>query len=46
VHLYAERHSPKFERAPTRWPERYLTESTPRLEHFAAIAIRLSKQAH
>jgi len=30
VHLYAERGSPKYERATLRWPERYLTE-TPRL---------------
>ena len=31
VHLYAERGSPKYERAAMRWLERYLTESSPRL---------------
>lgn len=30
VHLYAERGSPKYERAAMRWLERYLTEGTPR----------------
>lgn len=28
VHLYAERGSPKFERAAIRWLERYLTEAS------------------
>lgn len=38
VHLYAERGSPKFERAAMRWLERYLSEEgTPRLQHFAEI---------
>ena len=31
VHLYAERGSPKFERAALRWLERYLSEGSPRL---------------
>jgi hypothetical protein len=35
VHLYAERGSPKYERAALRWLQRYLNESTPRLQHFA-----------
>lgn len=35
VHLYAERGSPKYEKAAMRWLERYLTESSPRLQHFA-----------
>jgi len=30
VHLYAERGSPKYEKAAMRWLERYLTESPPR----------------
>jgi hypothetical protein len=38
VHLYAERGSPKYEKAALRWLERYLTESSPRLSHFAEIA--------
>ena len=29
VHLYAERGSPKFEKAAMRWLERYLTEGSP-----------------
>jgi hypothetical protein len=33
VHLYAERRSPKYEKAAVRWLERYLTESSPRLQH-------------
>lgn len=39
VHLYAERASPKYERAALRWLERYLAESEPRLRHFAEIAV-------
>ena len=31
VHLYAERGSPKFEKAALRWLERYVAESSPRL---------------
>jgi hypothetical protein len=44
VHLYAERDSPKYERAALRWLERYLTESSPRLRHFAEIAVSLAKR--
>jgi hypothetical protein len=44
VHLYAERESPKFERAALRWLERYLTERSPRLEHFADIATSLARR--
>ena len=43
VHLYSERASPKFEKAAMRWLERYLTESSPRLQHFAELAIDLAK---
>jgi hypothetical protein len=39
VHLYAERGSPKYERAAMRWLERYLSEGTPRLRHFAEITL-------
>lgn len=35
VHLYAERGSPKFEKATLRWLERYLTEGSPRPQHIA-----------
>ena len=44
VHLYAERGSPKNERAAMRWLERYLAESSPRLQHFAEIAGSLAKR--
>ena len=37
VHLYAERGSPKYEKATLRWLERYLTEGFPRLDHVAEI---------
>jgi hypothetical protein len=37
VRLYGERGSPKFERAALRWLERYLTEGSPRLQHFAQV---------
>jgi hypothetical protein len=43
VRLYAERGSPKYERAAVRWPERYLVESSPRLKHFAAITASLAE---
>ena len=43
VHLYAERGSPKYEKAALRWLERYLTESSPRLRHFAEVARDLAK---
>jgi len=43
VHLYAERGSPKYERAAMRWLERYLTEGSPRLQHFAEITAGLAK---
>jgi hypothetical protein len=43
VRLYADRGSPKFEKAAMRWLERYLTESSPRLQHFAEISVSLAK---
>ena len=44
VHLYAERGSPKYEKAAMRWLVRYLTENTPRLRHFAEITADLAKR--
>jgi hypothetical protein len=32
VHRYAERRSPKYEKAALRWLERYLREGSPRLQ--------------
>ena len=43
VHLYAERASPKYEKAAMGWLERYLTENSPRLQHFAEITASLAK---
>lgn len=43
VHLYADRGSPKFERAAIRWLERYLTEGEPSLERFAATVASLAQ---
>ena len=45
VHLYAERGSPKYERAAMRWLERYLTESALTLKHFATVAGELAARA-
>jgi hypothetical protein len=44
VHLYAERGSPKYEKAAMRWLERYLTEGSPRLEHFAEVVSDLPRR--
>jgi hypothetical protein len=44
VRLYGERGSPKYEKAAMRWLERYLTEGSPRLQHFAEIAGELAKR--
>ena len=44
VHLYAERGSPKYEKAALRWLERYLTEGSPRLKHFAEVAADLARR--
>ena len=46
VHLYAERGSPKFERAAIRWLERYLAESSPSLERFATVVASLASREH
>jgi hypothetical protein len=44
VHLYGEKHSPKYERAALGWLERYLTECTARLRHFAELVASLAKR--
>ena len=44
VYLYAERESPKYEKAALRWLERYLVEGSPRLQHFAELAARLASR--
>ena len=44
VHLYAERGSPKYERAALRWLQRYLDESSPRLQRFAEVATDLASR--
>lgn len=46
VHLYADRRSPKFERAALRWLERYLAEGTPRLQGFAEVTASLARREH
>jgi hypothetical protein len=37
VNLYAERGSPKYERAAMLWLELHLSEGTPRRKHFAEV---------
>jgi hypothetical protein len=44
VHLYAERGSPKYERAAMRWLDRYIPEGSPRLQHFAEITASLANR--
>jgi hypothetical protein len=44
VHLYAERGSPKYERAALRWLGRYLGEGSPRLQRVAEIARELARR--
>jgi hypothetical protein len=44
VHLYAERGSPKYEKAAMRWLERYLTERSPKLNHFAELVAGLASR--
>ena len=45
VHLYAERRSPKFERAALRWLERYLAEHSPSLHQFARVTADLQQRS-
>jgi len=44
VHLYAERGSPKYEKAALRWLKRYLTEGSPRLQHVASVTADLARR--
>jgi len=44
VHPYAERGSPKFEKAAMRWLERYLSEGSLWLQHFAEITSSLAAE--
>jgi hypothetical protein len=37
AHLHAERGSAKYEKTAMRWLEGYITEGSPRLEHFAGV---------
>jgi hypothetical protein len=43
LYLYAEHGSPKFAKAAMGWLERYLTESSPRLQHFSEITASLAR---
>ena len=43
VHLYAERGSPKYEKAALRWLVRYVTEGTPSLRDAARITVSLAE---
>lgn len=44
VHLYAERGSPKYEKAALRWLQGYLDEREPTLVQFARLASGLAKR--
>jgi hypothetical protein len=44
VHLYAEKESPKYERAALRWLGRYLAEGKPTLELFARSVLSLAER--
>ena len=44
VHLYAERGSPKYERAAVRWLKRYIVEGSPKLRHFAEVTGDLARR--
>jgi len=44
VKRYAERGSPKYEKAAMRWLELYLVEGEPRLHHFADVVASLAKR--
>jgi hypothetical protein len=44
VYLYAERRSPKYERAALRWLERWLSESRPSLRDVAMTACAFAEQ--
>jgi hypothetical protein len=40
----SSRQSPKREKAALRWLERYITEGSPRLQHFAQVAAELAQR--
>jgi hypothetical protein len=42
VRLYAERGSPKFEKAAMRWLQRYISESAPTLQTFTRMTNTLA----
>lgn len=45
TYLYAERGSPKYERAALRWLERYVAEGAPNLRDVALVAALLAERA-
>jgi hypothetical protein len=45
VHLYAERGSPKYEKAAMRWLERYIAEASPTLTQYASVVRELAARA-
>lgn len=45
VHLYAERGSPKYEKAAMRWLERYVAEGSPSLAQYASVVRELAARA-
>jgi hypothetical protein len=44
VHLYAEKESPKFEKAAIRWLRRYLKEASPELSDVAKVVAELDQR--
>jgi hypothetical protein len=44
VHLYADKQSPKFERAAMRWLRRYLNEASPELSDVAKVVAELNQR--
>jgi hypothetical protein len=41
VHLYAQKESPKFERAAVKWLRQYLNETSPELSDVAKVAAEI-----
>lgn len=44
MRLYAEKESPKFEKAAMRWLRRYLDERSPTLRNYAKVVRSLEQQ--
>jgi hypothetical protein len=44
VHLYAEKESPKYERAAVKWLRRYLAEKEPAPKNFGKVDSGLERQ--